>query len=46
MNRQVKPLRLIRNIHKILMVKNNASCSSKGKKRYLVPKMKNTILVV
>ena len=46
MNRYINPIRFIRSIHKILKVNKKVYFSPKGKKRYLVPSIKNTILVV
>jgi len=49
MNRRVNPLRLIRNIRRIIPVNKASRRSiklSKSKKTYLVPLMKNTILVI
>ena len=49
MNRHANPLRLIRNIRRIVDVNKVSKRSikdNKSKKRYLVPLIKNTILVI
>jgi hypothetical protein len=50
MNRHANPLRLIRNIRRIISVKKSSKrsikLSSKPKKTYFIPCLKNTILVI
>ena len=50
MNRNLNPIRFSRNIRRILKLKSNAKSSvkvsSEGKRRYWLPCLKNTILVI